>query len=241
MTRRLRMFAGPNGSGKSTVKSVISPELLGVYLNPDDIEKEVLQCGYYDLRGLDLSVSQTEIIGFFKEHPLLERIEEVDFIDALRLIDSEFIDFGNVAFNSYLSAVLTDFLRHKLINAKQSFTFETVMSSADKLQTLQRAQSAGFRNYLYYVATEDPLINIGRIKHRVRTGGHPVPDNRVIERYHRSLALLLDAIRLTNRAYIFDNSGQTKVWIAEITEGIHIELKTDLIPNWFSHAVLEKL
>ncbi len=33
---RLRMFAGPNGSGKSTIKSVVPPELLGVYLNPDD-------------------------------------------------------------------------------------------------------------------------------------------------------------------------------------------------------------
>lgn len=26
------MFAGPNGSGKSTIKAVIRPELLGVYI-----------------------------------------------------------------------------------------------------------------------------------------------------------------------------------------------------------------
>jgi pantothenate kinase-related protein Tda10 len=37
---RLRMFAGPNGSGKSTFKSIIQPELLGVYINPDEIEKK---------------------------------------------------------------------------------------------------------------------------------------------------------------------------------------------------------
>lgn len=241
MTQRLRMFAGPNGSGKSTVKAVIAPELLGVYLNPDEIEKEVSRNGYYDIRGLHLSMTQDEIIDFFANHPLLQRTDEVDFAEAIRLIQGEFIDFANVGFNAYLSAILTDFLRQKLIKAGRSFTFETVMSSADKLQTLRQAQTVGFRNYLYYVATEDPLINIARIRHRVRTGGHAVPDNKVIERYHRSLILLLDAIRLTNRAYIFDNSGQTKVWIAEITEGTHIELKTDLIPNWFSRAVLEKL
>jgi predicted ABC-type ATPase len=40
---RLRMFAGPNGSGKSTIKSVIRPELLGIYINPDEIEKEIAQ------------------------------------------------------------------------------------------------------------------------------------------------------------------------------------------------------
>lgn len=38
---RLRMFAGPNGSGKSTIKDVINKELLGIYINPDDIEKNI--------------------------------------------------------------------------------------------------------------------------------------------------------------------------------------------------------
>ena len=41
-TSRFRMFAGPNGSGKSTLKSMISPELLGIYVNPDEIQKEIL-------------------------------------------------------------------------------------------------------------------------------------------------------------------------------------------------------
>lgn len=237
----MRVFAGPNGSGKSSVKAELAPEMFGVYLNPDDIEREVRVQGYFDLRGLSLPVSQDEVIDFFKAHPLLQRIEEADLIDALRLVKNEFIDFGNVGINSYLSAILTDFLRQKLLAAGRSFTFETVMSSADKLQTFRQAQTLGFRNYLYYVATEDPLINVARIRHRVRTGGHSVPDDKVMERYHRSLALLLDAIRITNRAYIFDNSGPTKVWIAEITNGVDIVLRTNLIPNWFSRAVLEKL
>ena len=37
---RLRMFAGPNGSGKSTLKLYLDPHLLGIYLNPDEIEQE---------------------------------------------------------------------------------------------------------------------------------------------------------------------------------------------------------
>ncbi|GAB4021649.1 zeta toxin family protein [Spirosoma koreense] len=241
MIKRMRMFAGPNGSGKSTVKSVIEANMLGYYLNPDDIEKAVKHDGYFDVRSLNLPMSELEIIHFFEQHPLLSRADEADFIQAIRFVQEEFIDFANVGFSSYLSVILTDFLRHKLIEAGRSFTFETVMSSADKVQTLQKARDASFRNYLYYVATEDPLINISRIKHRVRMGGHNVPDQKVTERYYRSLDLLLDAVRLTNRAYIFDNSGETKVWIAEITDGIDIELKTDLIPQWFTRAVLDKI
>jgi len=61
---RLRMFAGPNGSGKSTLKSIIPANLLGYYLNPDDIEKEVISSGYYDARDLDLKTSDKELITF---------------------------------------------------------------------------------------------------------------------------------------------------------------------------------
>lgn len=46
---RLRMFAGANGSGKSTLKSVINPALLGVYINPDDIEREIKEFGFLNL------------------------------------------------------------------------------------------------------------------------------------------------------------------------------------------------
>jgi predicted ABC-type ATPase len=34
------MFVGPNGSGKSTIKNVVPPALHGVFLNPDEIEKD---------------------------------------------------------------------------------------------------------------------------------------------------------------------------------------------------------
>ena len=40
------MFAGPNGSGKSTLKTVLPAALLGVYLNPDEIEAQIRQQGF---------------------------------------------------------------------------------------------------------------------------------------------------------------------------------------------------
>jgi predicted ABC-type ATPase len=149
--------------------------------------------------------------------------------------------FQNVRFDSYTSAILTDFLRQKLIEHQQSFTFETVMSSKDKVDTLKKARDLGFRTYLYYVATEDPLINISRVKYRILTGGHSVPENKIIERYYRSLELLSEAVQHTNRAYIFDNSGSNQTWIAEITEGTDLELKTNSVPEWVFRYLLNKI
>ena len=58
---RPRMFAGPNGSGKSTIKSVINEELLGIYINPDEIEKEIKEYGFIEFGnfGFDNLLSHT--------------------------------------------------------------------------------------------------------------------------------------------------------------------------------------
>jgi len=42
---RLRMFAGPIGSGKTTAKERPGkfPEWFGLYINPDDLEREIRQ------------------------------------------------------------------------------------------------------------------------------------------------------------------------------------------------------
>jgi predicted ABC-type ATPase len=115
------------------------------------------------------------------------------------------------------------------------------MSSPDKIKILQKAKQLGYRTYLYFIATEDPLINLLRIEHRVRTGGHNVPSEKIKERYFRSLELLADAIKYSNRAFIFDNSSESKIWISEIIDGQEIQIMTDTIPVWFKKYVLDKL
>jgi hypothetical protein len=45
----MRMFAGPNGSGKSSLKTLLRPELQGIYLNPDELEKEMRTQGRLNL------------------------------------------------------------------------------------------------------------------------------------------------------------------------------------------------
>lgn len=67
-TPRLRMFAGPNGSGKSTIKAaivdVIGSELLGVYINPDEIESDIRASNVLDLTAYDVETTDAEVLGF---------------------------------------------------------------------------------------------------------------------------------------------------------------------------------
>jgi predicted ABC-type ATPase len=152
----------------------------------------------------------------------------------LSLSDGRLI-FDARAINSYVASVAADFWRRKLIARRESFTFETVMSHPDKVGLFKEARRLGYRNYLYFVATEDPAINISRVQNRVKRGGHNVPEVKIVSRYYASLDLVMEAIRSSNRAYIFDNSreGETKTWVAEITEGREMELKVEQMPAWF--------
>jgi predicted ABC-type ATPase len=236
---RLRMFAGPNGSGKSTFKTMIRRELLGIYINPDEIEKEISDRGFLDLDAYQVTTSEREILGFFNTSSLLEQVDSLDEAQSLRFNDNK-LSFHDVGVNAYFSSVAADFIRQKLVECSKSFTFETVMSFPDKIELLRKAQSRGYRTYLYYVATEDPSINISRVRYRVSRGGHPVPEDKIVSRYHRSLELLMQAVQSTDRAYIFDNSTHEHVWLAEITNGRTLEMKNDQMPAWFERALWSK-
>lgn len=238
---RLRMFAGPNGSGKSTIKEMLLPEWLGVYVNADEIEKTIRKEGRLDFADFQVMASDAELRAFLRASALLAKAGLMVQAEQLQVRNGQ-IHFGSVAVNSYFASVLADFIRHKLLEARISFTFETVMSSPDKVAFLQKAQQAGFRTYLYYVATEDPEINIDRVRHRVAMGGHPVPEDKIVSRYARSLELLSEAVTYTDRAYLFDNSSheQQHIWIAEVIRGEEIEMKTDQMPIWFKNALWDK-
>ena len=58
--------------------------------------------------------------------------------------------------NSYHASVIADYIRHKLLERGASFTFETVMSDRSKVDFICKARAAGYRTYLYFVATETP-------------------------------------------------------------------------------------
>ena len=236
---RLRMFAGPNGSGKSTIKDVLPPQWLGVYINADEIEKTVRANGCLNLAAFEVKTDNQELQAFLQASGLLKKAGLLAQASQLSLVDGS-VAFGPVAVNSYWASVLADFIRHKLLALKVSFTFETVMSSPDKVAFLQKAQQVGYRTYLYFVATEDADINVSRVKYRVQVGGHPVAEDKIRSRYVRSLELLPQAVTYADRAYIFDNSGAERVWVAEVTDGLEIEMKTDEMPAWFKAALWDK-
>lgn len=231
---RLRMFAGPNGSGKTTVKSTLGkPESwFGLYINPDELEAVIQKTGFLPVEPLGLKFGLSDLQSYFAASTFLAMVGMADAAKAIEWADG-CLDFRGLTFNSYHASVLSDFLRRQALQAGLSFSFETVMSAEDKVELLNEAQTRGYRTYLYFVATENPAINIQRVRTRVAAGGHDVPEDKIVSRYHRSLELLKKAIPFTDRAFLFDTSEEEAWYFAEIIDGDRIELQSDEIPSWF--------
>lgn len=239
-TPRLRVFAGPNGSGKSTIKEQVPPNLINTYVNADEIEKAAKADGFVDLTQFNVQATGEELRTFFASHALIQK-EHIQDQASLFDMNGLRIDVRRLDFNSYHASVIADFIRQKLLENRVSFTFETVMSSGDKVAFMRRAQELGYRTYLYFVATDNPNININRVANRVGDGGHNVPADKIVQRYYRTLKLLPEAVAASNRAYIFDNSGESSVWLAEITDGTSLEYKVEDQPDWFMEAYVDKV
>ena len=125
-------------------------------------------------------------------------------------------------------------LRYECLEQKRDFVFETVFSSAEKLEFLQKAKEAGFFIRLFYVCTSDPTINVARITQRYLNGGHEVPISKVISRYYKSLLNATKAISFVDRAYIYDNSvdNQLPRLLYRTTEGKLFKQYVEDIPEW---------
>ncbi len=97
-------------------------------------------------------------------------------------IGGDALIFHGIENFEYLAAATADFLRHKLMEQRTTFTFETVMSHESKIDLLADARGKGYRIYLYFIATDDPMINVSGVHERVANGGHGVPDDKIVSR-----------------------------------------------------------
>ena len=68
------------------------------------------------------------------------------------------------------AAIIAEKMRNDAIDNKESFSFETVLSTDRYPLLLERAKSKGFFIKGYYIFTCDPSINVARVMMRVANG-----------------------------------------------------------------------
>lgn len=125
-------------------------------------------------------------------------------------------------------------MRYQCLAERRDFVFETVFSSAEKLEFLRKAHDEGYFIRFFYVCTKSPEINVARIAKRYMNGGHEVPISKVVARYFKSLELAKQAIAFVDRAYIYDNSVEDQIpqLLYRTSEGKLFKKYTSDLPDW---------
>jgi predicted ABC-type ATPase len=216
---RFRLFAGPNGSGKTFFFHHLKSSGLihtEIYVSADKIEADLKTKPEFNFNSYRVKVSDEE----FKHHILTEglfqsKIKDKSFLKAIKIEGGILkIQLNTKKINSYHASFIATYLVNKLLETKQPFCFETVMSHISKVQLLKAAKVAGYKTYLYFVFTDNVDLNIKRVQLRVEQGQHDVDVSLIRKRYPKTFKLLPFALKLAEVAYVIDNSNDPEI-IAE--------------------------
>lgn len=94
--------------------------------------------------------------------------------------------------------------------ARTDFAFETTLAGRTYVPLLRRMKNSGFQLHMFYLWIPSPELALLRIRDRVETGGHNVPERDVRRRFGRTLGNLFTLYRpLLDTMHFFDNSSDT--------------------------------
>ncbi|KEJ00138.1 ATPase [Clostridium botulinum A2B7 92] len=118
-----------------------------------------------------------------------------------------------------------------------SFNQETTLSGKSIIKNIKFAKEKGFYIIMNYIGVEDPEVAKERVKIRVSTGGHGIPDKDIERRYYDSLNNLNNVIEMCDEVNIYDNTEVLREII--YLKNDKIIWKDKRIPNW-ANNILEK-
>lgn len=129
--------------------------------------------------------------------------------------------------------------REKCLAEKQSLIFETVFSTDEKIDFINRALEAGFFVRLFFVCTSSPALNAARIANRVLKGGHDVPITKIVSRYQKSIFNCSRIVRKIQRVYLYDNSAENAEaqLLIRYADGKVAKRYVEQLPEWAKQIV----
>jgi predicted ABC-type ATPase len=126
-----------------------------------------------------------------------------EFVNADRIAASRWPDEAGA--HAYEAAELAAKRRSELLLERRSFVAETVFSHPSKIELMERARDAGYVVWLTVVGLENAELAVRRVAERVASGGHPVPEQKIRERYERITDNARRGVVLAHRSFVLDN------------------------------------
>lgn len=96
----------------------------------------------------------------------------------------------------------------KAIAKKETFAFETTLGGRTITRLLIEAAKAGIKVKIWYVGLNSVDLNIARVKARVDSGGHDIPEADIRQRWDSSRRNLIKLLPHLDSLRLYDNSAE---------------------------------
>ena len=132
------------------------------------------------------------------------------------------IEAGRIMLNR-----INDLIKHNI-----DFAFETTLATKSYVQFIKSAQEQGYFVTLLYFWLNSPDLAIERVKTRVKSGGHNIPNDVILRRYKSGIDNLSKLyLPICDYWMIIDNSEPPHKVIAEGFRTDNIEISNQVIYN----------
>ena len=188
--------------------------------------------------GIDIDEKVNDVV--------LENFSKNGINDNFQVIIGNLVDDVNEKYDLVVSNILVDVLEkllediEKILEKDATVIFSGILNEKEEA-FLKKAKNNGFKTYFYFITTQDPTINIKRIGFRVSKGGHNVSEEKIIERYYRTMDLLYNAFVIADTAFIFDNSSEDDRSLLIEKKENKLYFLQENVPEWVKIYLLDKI
>ena len=103
-----------------------------------------------------------------------------------------------------------------LLKTNVSFSIETTLSTKSYQKLVRKAQHQGYLVKLIFFWLDSPATAIKRVAQRVREGGHNIPQDVIVRRYHAGINNLFNLyMRQVDYWLLINNTQGTSEYVAE--------------------------
>jgi len=133
------------------------------------------------------------------------------FLNVFEYVNADEIAVGLSPFNPESVAIQAGRLMLQrldaLLNAAADFAFETTLASRNYVRFLRKCKLKGYTINLIYFWLQSPELAVYRVRRRVESGGHNIPEDVIPRRYERGRKNLLELyLPLSDTCIVYDNS-----------------------------------
>ncbi len=126
---------------------------------------------------------------------------------------------------------------HRLIETEKDFVVEVTLSGKGFTRIISRLKRAGYTVAIVFIFLKSAETCVARVRNRVRSGGHHVPTEDIIRRFHRSKHNFWHIYRhQVDKWSLFYNSGEHPQEVA-FGEGNHFTVRNADFLELFIHDI----